>query len=134
MLSRPMSLLSGMCVLTLLAGCAGESAGSVTGTVKVDGQPTGGFFVHFEPEDKTDGDPLGSAGKDGTYQIYMARGNDQIPAGKYRVYLEPTDQIEGVPRPKVKLGPEFTKADSATIVKEVVGGKNVIDIEVTSSK
>ncbi len=121
-----------LCLLSL-AGCNPSTSGSVEGVVKVDGEPMGGFFVHFEP-DSSGGNPLGSAREGGVYRLYLGRGSEEIPVGSYRVFVEPTDMVEGIDRPKVKISPEFLNVESTPLVVDVKPGKNQFDINLTTRK
>ena len=85
-----------------LTGCGSGNSGTVSGTLTVDGEPSGGYFVYFEPTDGN-AEAVGGAAADGSYHLTYGRGSKQIPVGEYRVYVTPTDLIDNVPMPKVKV-------------------------------
>ncbi|MBA2113253.1 hypothetical protein [Bremerella alba] len=116
-----------------LTGCGSGNAGTVSGTVNVDGEPSGGFFVYFDPIDGS-AEAIGGAVEDGSYSLTYGRGSNQIPVGEYRVYVTPTDLIDNVPKPKVKLETQYMNRESTTLVKKVDAGTNVIDLDIPSRK
>ncbi len=124
-------LMASLLFTLVLCGCGGDNVGTVKGRVLLDGEPTGGFEVHFTSTG--DGSTaLGGAKNGGEFELFRGRGKREIPAGEYKVSLIPTDLIEGVPLPSKKIAEELKKAETTPIVKTVNGGGNVIDIEVTS--
>lgn len=116
-----------------LTGCGSGNTGAVSGTLTVDGEPSGGYFVHFEPKDGS-AEAMGGVVADGSYNLTYGRGSNQIPVGEYRVYVTPTDLIDDVPMPKVKLEPQYLNRESTTLVKKVDAGTNVIDLDIPSRK
>jgi hypothetical protein len=68
----------------LVAGCGG-GRGSVSGTVKVDGQPVDAGDITFVPADVSKGlRPVGASITDGKYEIDADRG---LAAGSYKVQI-----------------------------------------------
>ncbi|PQO46968.1 hypothetical protein [Blastopirellula marina] len=116
-----------------LTGCGSGNSGTVSGTLTVDGEPSGGYFVYFEPTDGN-AEAVGGAVADGSYSLTYGRGSTQIPVGEYRVYVTPTDLIDNVPMPKVKVEADYLNRDKTTLVKKVEAGTNVIDLEIPSRK
>lgn len=114
-----------------LTGCGSGDAGTVSGTLTVDGEPSGGYFVYFEPTDGS-AEAVGGAVADGSYRLTYGRGSTQIPVGEYRVYVTPTDLIDNVPMPKVKVEADYLNRDKTTLVKKVEAGTNVIDLDIPS--
>lgn len=125
------SLLASL-VLLVVAGCnAGSQTGTVTGTLHVDGIPLGGFEVRFYSV--ADGSmAIGSAGADGHFTLIRGRGEKQITVGDYKVTIDPTDLIEGVPEPKIKIPQELAAAGTTTLTKTVSSGANVIDLDIST--
>jgi len=120
------------CLAILTVGCSGQGNGTVTGAVLVDGQPHGGFDVEFVSV-KDGSSALGASQKDGTYELFRGRGEKLIPAGEYKVTINPTGFVEGVPMPKVKLPPTYTDANQTVIIKTIQPGENKIDVELNTA-
>lgn len=75
---------------SLLVGCFGGSTtpalAPVTGTVEVDGAPTGGVTVMFNPAESTKSTGAsGVTGPDGKYQLLHRSGEPGIEPGTYQV-------------------------------------------------
>jgi hypothetical protein len=126
-------LITASLLLLVVAGCGNSGTGSVTGTVRVNGSPMGGFEVRFYSV--ADGSmAIGSAMSDGQFKLVKGRGETQIEAGDYKVTVEPTSLIDGVAEPKVKIPQELASASTTTLVKTVGPGANVIDLEISAQK
>jgi hypothetical protein len=79
------------CVLTLLAGCAGQTHPAhspVTGSVTLDGKPLGSGAVLFESATGFAGSANLASG--GTFRMRCQYG-DGLPVGHYRVAVVPTE-------------------------------------------
>ncbi len=114
-----------------LCGCSSSSIGSVSGTVLVNGQPTGGFDIRYYAV--SNGlMAVGGAQADGKYQLVFGRGDRSLPIGEYKVTVTPTADIEGVPMPKVKLSKDLFDASTTPLTKTVGPGENVIDLDLTT--
>jgi hypothetical protein len=117
----------GLALQCAAAGCSAKT-GTVEGTVFVDGSPLGGFEVMFTSQE--DGSTsLGYAKADGKFQLFRARGNRNIAVGEHNVTVKPTDMVDFVRMPKVKL-----PTDQTVLVKSVKPGANVIDFDLHSVK
>jgi hypothetical protein len=76
--------LAGALAALLVAGCGG-GRGSVSGTVKVDGQPVDAGDITFVPADGSkDSRAVGASITDGRYEIDAERG---LVAGSYKVQI-----------------------------------------------
>ncbi|WP_459554785.1 hypothetical protein [Lacunimicrobium album] len=129
----PIKLLTTSLLLLVISGCGGSTTGSVTGTVRVDGNPMGGFEVRYYSV--ADGSmAIGGALSDGQYKIVKGRGETAIEAGDYKVTVTPSSMIDGVAEPKVKIPRELADASTTTLMKTVGPGANVIDLEISAQK
>ncbi len=106
--------------------------GTVSGTVLVDGEPTGGFEVVFVSPEGLEYTAL--AIKGGTYRVIGGRTSPDIPAGSYRVTVTPSSLVDDVPRPKMKLSEDYFDSARTPIIVEVNRGKNDIPLPLSSSK
>ena len=119
-------------ILCISVGCSANT-GTVEGTVEVDGKPLGGFQVTFTSQ--ADGSTaLGYAKADGRYQVFRGRGKREIPVGEYKVTVQPTDVVDFVSRPNVRLPTTYTDSSNTILIKSVEPGANVIDFELESIK
>ncbi|UUO05069.1 hypothetical protein M4951_16965 [Blastopirellula sp. J2-11] len=125
-------LVPGM-LLLCFTGCWKGDIGTVEGTLQVDGKPMGGFYVYFIPADGT-AEAMGGVIGDGSYKLTYGRGDDRIPVGEYRVYVQATEFIDNVSMPKVKLERQYTDPYETSLVKTIDYGHNVIDLDLTSAK
>lgn len=120
-------------VLCAAAGCSPGDTGTVEGTVIVDGNPLGGFEVTFTSQ--ADGSTaLGYAKADGRYQLFRARGNRNIAVGEHKVTVTPTEMVDFVPKPNIRLPATYTDRYKTTLIRSVEPGANVIDFELDSVK
>lgn len=73
-------------LLMVLVGC-GPSTGHVSGTVTLDGSPTGPGIIRFVPDPKNElsRDAVGNVDGEGRYVLQIAGGSREIPVGEYRV-------------------------------------------------
>ncbi|WP_040352880.1 hypothetical protein [Blastopirellula marina] len=120
-------------LLLCSTGCWKGDTGTVEGTLKVDGEPLGGFLIYFASKDGN-GEAMGGVIGDGSYKLTYGRGDDQIPVGEYRVYVQATEFIDNVSMPKVKLERQYTDPYEASLVKTIDYGHNVIDLDLVSAK
>lgn len=137
-------------LLVLVVGC-GPKISKVSGTVKVDGEPTSNLIVAFTP---LDGGTSAAATTDssGNYTLSSNLGAG-IPPGNYRVSITteqtasgstlPADEgsdseayaaqargtdYEGMNEFKEKIPPQYNT--QTTLEREVTSGSNVIDFEI----
>lgn len=117
-----------------LPGCRkGPEFAEVTGTVKIDGVPTGGIQVSFEPQSQDRRVILpaayGMTSDDGTYRL-MRRGKEPgAPVGLHHVRMVPIEREGG---DNVVIHPRY-QANNA-LWADVQPGKNVIDFDLLSGK
>ena len=86
-----------LCLFLMAAGCGGPSGpqGTVHGKVTYQGNPIStGSTVSFLSD--TGGAASGTVAADGSYQVRSMNG-DQIPAGKYKVLINPPSGPEMTP-------------------------------------
>jgi len=133
-----MSMKSFLCaaivgVLLLPAiGCGGGNTGTVTGVVKIDGEPAPGLEVTFTPAGHIAGVALGTSQEGGHFVLIQGRGNKRIPIGKYRVSV--TGSPDAKSNKLARLIPKAIRSSNDTpITKEVAAGKNEIEINVTTN-
>lgn len=81
-MNRIATIVTGVFLAGLCAGCSGEKTVTVTGTVTLDGQPVTGGTVSFLP--KSSGVPITAfISTEGTYRA------ESVPAGEVVVTLRP---------------------------------------------
>jgi hypothetical protein len=103
---------------------------AVSGRVTVDGKPTGGVQLVFEPVDRSRPRALARTGSDGTFSLGRQGPGDRdgAAAGEYVVRLmSDTDGGEGIripPRYNVRSELKFTV---------VPGRANVFDIDISTA-
>ena len=135
-------------VLTLLVGCGPKviKTDVVTGTIKVDGEPTGGVNVYFVPTTpegsngyaKTDDSGhyelqtlLGAANAGTTPGVYKVKFDYQIavPDGTMEENGQTIEKFKSVS----KLDPKWNDQETSGVEVEVKAGvANVFDFEITS--
>jgi hypothetical protein len=117
-----------MLVAALGVGCGGARTGEVSGVVKLDGVPTAGLLVRFDPDDRgaTDVPPsCGVTGTDGRYRLVRPGRKTGAVVGPHVVTVVTG---EGVP---VQAGGR--PAEGAESRREVRPGENVIDLDLRSA-
>ena len=129
-----LALLVLLAAMPWLSGCKkGVEFAEVTGTVKVDGVPTGGIQVSFEPQSQ---DPrvilpaaYGMTTDDGTYKLLRRGKEPGAPVGLHHVRMLPIEREDGK---NVVIHPRY-QANNA-LWAEVQPGPNVIDFDLLSGK
>jgi hypothetical protein len=115
------------------SGCGrGPDLGTVTGTVRVNGQPLPFAYVRFQPVN-----PPGTYGsaytdKEGKYELKFSKAYDGAPVGQHRITIRPPageelpDDARGAGA--YQLPEKYTSG--AEVVREVKPGHNVHDFEI----
>lgn len=120
--------------LPLLGGCGqGTKFAEVTGTVRIDGVPTGGIQIAFEPQSQ---DPrvilpaaYGMTNDNGTYKLLRRGREPGAPVGIHHVRVTPVEREDGK---NTVIHPRY-QANNA-LWAEVKPGPNVIDFDLMSGK
>jgi hypothetical protein len=132
LLPRICLVLLGLCVL----GCSGDKA-SVSGTVKLNGQPIEEGAITFIPIDGTRGPGAGATIRDGQYHVPASAG---VTVGKNRVELrafrntgrkvqDPTGKPGTLADERVPaFPPEYN--DRSTLVREVPAGSTTLNFDI----
>jgi hypothetical protein len=115
-------------VAALGVGCGGVRTGEVSGVVTLDGVPTAGLLVRFDPDDRgaTDVPPsCGVTGTDGRYRLVRPGRKSGAVVGPHLVSVVTGDG-------------QLVQADGGTAAgaesrHEVRPGENVIDLELRSA-
>lgn len=127
MISRWMTL--AICVaLIATLGCVGQdpSFATVHGNVTVDGKPTEGLEVTFEPES---GRPaIGFTDTEGNYELQCTANQGGASIGKYRVRIDVPSGSEA----KVRIPIRYNAKTDLSV--EVVPGENEHNFELTTSR
>jgi len=120
----------GTFVLLIAAGCGGGGVrlAEVTGTVTVDGQPTAGLEVRFDPQGGEGGSSLGYTQADGKYEAFYSGGKKGAVVGAHSVHVNPAETDEG--GVTIKIPAKYNTASELTF--EVKSGKNTFDIAITT--
>lgn len=122
----------GLCLAISMAGCGGggESAGAqARGKVSLDGKPLPGGVVLFIPREGSGQGGSALIQSDGTFVVRTSASKSGIDAGKYAVFIKPTDDMTdggGIPP---KYGDESNIELMATIQE---GGVTELNFELTS--
>jgi len=124
---RNISLLTIMCTVAL--GCGGGSdlpeLGQVSGVVTVDGQPTEGLTVSFEPTGA--GPSTGTTDKEGKYTLFYNPNAKGGVVGQHKVRISQANlaELEGDP---IAIPAKFDSA--TTLTADVKAGENSFDFNV----
>lgn len=114
----------------LATGCGSSNLNEVTGKVTLDGQPTSGLEVQFEPNDPAMGTTAtGYTQADGTYKLYYPGSQTGAPPGEYTVRITVAEGGETTGKPR-RVAPQYNSQSELTAT--VKPGPNTIDFEVTS--
>lgn len=113
----------------LASGCQkGPELGTVTGLVKVNGQPLPYAYVVFQPIAPG---TYGSAytDKEGKYELQFTTSRNGAPVGSHRVSIRAAarDELPDDAAPQVRLPEKFNSASE--LVREVKPGHNVHDFD-----
>src|SRR4029077_20438615 len=130
-------------VLASVLGCGDSKVASVSGTVKLDGEPLANAVVIFQPLGDGQMNPgVGSIGRTndkGEYRLRLIDGGNGAIRGMHRVEIScPVDDGENRPdedratKPQNKV-PDRYNADSK-VTYEVKAGKNKADFDLISNK
>ena len=120
------------CVVMLsVFGCSGGSTGTVTGVVKIDGEPAPGLEVMFTPQGHDAAIALGVSQEGGQFSLLQGRGNTSIPIGEYKVSVTGSPDAESDQFSR-KIPKKFKTPNDTPLTEEVVGGSNIIEIKLTS--
>lgn len=115
-----------------LVGCSrGPELGTVSGTVKVNGQVLPYAYVVFQPINPPGAYGSAYANDLGEYKLQFSRGRDGAPVGQHRVSIRAVkgDEVpEGSPAaPQVKIPAKYNT--ETELVREVVPGHNAHDFD-----
>lgn len=125
----PVSVLV-LAAIACAAGCdKGPAFAEVTGTATVDGKPTGGLQVLFDPADSELPPSLGLTQSDGSYKLMAVGGKPGAAVGKHtvRVSVMEGDGSEG---PAITIPERYNSLSEMSC--DVQPGPNTHNIEVTS--
>jgi hypothetical protein len=107
---RSISCFAMILAVGFLSGCGGGAKPEVipplepvSGTVTLDGKPTGGIAVTFMPTGSGKGNPsTATTDESGKYSLKHRSGKDGIPQGDYIVLFSKLAQPDGSPIPPGK--------------------------------
>ncbi len=131
-------LLAGAAVLCA-TGCgdAGPERATVTGTVRLNGQPVKAGSIAFYPTEGTRGPSAGGAIEDGRYRVDSAKG---VVVGKSRVQVNSLQKsgrmIPDAINPNAMME-EYVEAippqynSESTLIREIAVGENRLDFDLT---
>ncbi|MEW4561929.1 carboxypeptidase regulatory-like domain-containing protein [Bremerella sp. JC770] len=127
MISRWITLSACVALLSLV-GCIGSDPNfaTVEGIVTVDGQPTEGLEVTFEPES---GRPaIGFTDANGHYDLQYTASQEGATLGKYRVRIDIPSGSEAKMRIPVRYNAK------TELTAEVTPGTNELDFDVSTKR
>jgi hypothetical protein len=111
-------------------GCGSKfNLGEVTGIVTMDGTPTGGLQILFEPLDKDQPSSLGFTQSDGRYELRCSSGEMGAVLGQHIVRVTPVERDD--PEPGSVVIPHKYN-NRSELQREVKSGQNTINLELTS--
>ena len=136
MLKKCVCLWAMSLVLLISAGCNSKYESTVSGTVRLDGNPVDHGNIAFEPRD---GGKMATSviGVGGHYEL-RSNSDTGLEPGEYRVKVfvrevVPMPEGGGLPMPGKLLIPEkYTGASTSGLQYAVKPGSNEIDIELSS--
>ena len=112
-----------------LGGCgSGIRLGEVTGVVTLNGQPTSGLQVQFDPQDISRPSSLGFTRADGTYRLQSSIHEPGAVLGVHTVRVRAAEGGEGAS--PVVIAKRYN--DESTLTCAVKAGTNTYNIEITS--
>jgi len=124
-------------LLAAVIGCSrasGPELASVSGTVRLDGEPLPGADLLFIPEN---GSPSsGATDQNGRYYLRYSASRDGAMPGKHTVRISTyraarlDENGQHVPGSPEKLPPEYHR--NSKLTEEVKSGKNTIDFDLKS--
>lgn len=115
-------------LLLPVIGCTGGSTGSVSGVVKVDGEPAPGLEVMFTPSGHDAAIALGVSQEGGHFSLLQGRGNTSIPVGDYKVSVTGSPDAESDQFSK-KVPKQYRTSNDTPLTKKVVSGSNTFEID-----
>jgi hypothetical protein len=121
-------------VLSLVTGCGQQGAelATVSGTVRMDGQPLPNVLVEFQPEE---GSPsYGTTNAEGYYFLKYSRSRDGARPGRHTVRIKATEVVNDdgeVVQSEVKVPARYYRKSELTAVVE--SGSNTLDFDLTSN-
>jgi len=135
-------LLFGVALASIL-GCGDSKVASVSGTVKLDGEPLPNAVVIFQPLGDGEMNPgVGSIGRTndrGEYRLCLISGGQGAVRGTHRVEIScPVDDGQNCPdedratKPPNKVPDRYNAESKMTF--EVKRGENKADFDLTSNK
>jgi len=116
--------------VVLFGGCGSEfKLAEVTGTVTMDGTPTGGLQILFEPLDKDQPSSIGFTQSDGKYELRCSSGEMGAVLGQHTVRVTPVER-DDPEAASVVIPQKYNNASE--LQREVKSGQNTINLELTS--
>lgn len=125
-------LFGASCLMLLLHGCGGASAGaSVSGVVTLDGKPLQDVVVTFHRDEG--GVSTGVTNQQGAYQLRSSAQQSGAVPGKYSVSISPVppgDDVDPKDVVEVKIPDRYN--DQSELTAEVTAGANVVNFALES--
>lgn len=130
-------LACGAVMVVVLAGCGPGSPGAtVTGSVRLDGQPApAGLRIDFQPKQPGGSGSSGVTDATGRYELWFNANLRGAVPGEHLVaisinYATGPDGNPGVPEPLRNVRIPKTAGEESTLTRTVKPGRNTIDIEI----
>ena len=118
--------------LVCFSGCS-QDANSVTGQVKLDGNPLPDALVTFSPQTKGARIALSRTDENGNYRLKSSRNVTDVSPGSYKVEIT-TSRLtaggDGEGKSPELVPPRFNK--TTELLKEISPGPNQIDFDLQS--
>lgn len=120
----------------VLAGCSSGDLNTVSGTVKLNGQPLPDATVTFIPVADEGSSAAGKTDSQGKYELFHAGGARGADVGDYFVSVSTYQKGDKDANPPIPAQPERVPAQfnvRTQISKKVEAGENVIDLDLTDA-
>lgn len=129
-------LLSAITLLFVLAGCgpSGPALGTVSGLIKLNGQPLPFALVTFEPSGHAGTYGSGYADKDGRYELQFSRRSNGALLGRHlvRITTADSDALDKGQKPAKKDKLPAIYNVKSELFRDVVAGHNEFDFDLKS--
>ncbi len=123
-----------MACLAVAAGCGGGDWGTLSGVVKVDGQPVGPGTISLHPIDEQRAGATAKFGDDGRYAVMSAGRKEGAATGEYRVAIH-GDSFEAElagPPPESDIPNKYNDPAASGLTVTIEPGAKTFDFELSS--
>jgi len=129
--TAPARIVALAAVMGLLAGCARDDWGYLSGTVQLNGEPVGPGSIMLEPVDGLHAGAVGAFGEDGKYTIQSAGRKEGARTGEYNVTIHGpgfTEEGAGSP-PASKIPARYGNPSTSGLKVTIEPGNKTVDFD-----